>query len=324
MKRFFLAVVLSVSSLLIPLMASAQSVEPTIYVIKKGDTLWGLSDRFLNDPHYWPNLWARNQSVTNPHLIYPGQRLRVYPDRIELEPSGVPAMEDQIARETTIRANGREGFILDPALNTAGAVIQTNHDRTMVGKEDIVYTDLGTSHGAKSGDTYAIFRKARPVDHPLTGEFMGYKYLALGTLKLTDIEEKSSRALITKSDLEISAGDELLPYRDKHREISLKAATRQLDGCIIDSRMGNILIGLYDIVYLDLGAAHGLEAGNLLYVVREVQPNEDAVTRDVGNLPKELIGAVVVVETAEKTSTALVVKSVEHITVGDTVSLFIK
>jgi len=61
MKRFFLAFVLSVSSLLIPLMASAQSVEPTIYVIKKGDTLWGLSDRFLKDPHYWPNLWARNQ-----------------------------------------------------------------------------------------------------------------------------------------------------------------------------------------------------------------------------------------------------------------------
>ncbi len=321
MKRFFLAFVLSVSALLIPLMASAQPVEPTIYVIKKGDTLWGLSDRFLKDPHYWPNLWARNQSVTNPHLIYPGQRLRVYPDRIELEPSDAPAMADQIALEKTFRANGREGFILDPALSTAGAIIQTNHNRTMVGQEDTVYTDLGTSHGAKSGDMYAIYRKAKPVDHPLTGEFMGYKYLALGTLKLTDMEEKSSRALITKSDLEITVGDELLPYQDKHREVSLKAATKQLDGCIIDSRLGNILIGLYDVVYLDLGAAHGLEVGNLLYVVRDVQPNEDVVTRDVGNLPKELIGAVVVVETAEKTSTALVVKSVEEINVGDRVSL---
>ena len=43
----------------------AQSDEPTIYVIKKGDTLWGLSDRFLKDPHYWPDLWARNpQQIT--------------------------------------------------------------------------------------------------------------------------------------------------------------------------------------------------------------------------------------------------------------------
>ena len=58
---------------------------PTIYTIVPGDTLWGLSQRFLNDPYYWPNLWAGNQTIGNPHFIYPGQRLRVYSDRIEIE-----------------------------------------------------------------------------------------------------------------------------------------------------------------------------------------------------------------------------------------------
>lgn len=324
MKRIILALILSMSSMLVPLMASAQSEEPTIYVIKQGDTLWGLSDRFLKDPHYWPNLWARNQSVTNPHLIYPGQKVRVYPDRIELEPSGVPTVEEQVARAKTFTANGREGFVLDPGLNTIGTIIQTDHDRMLLGNEDIVYTDLGTSHGAKSGDSYMVFRKAKPIEHPVTGEFVGYKYYSLGTLKLTEMEEKSSRALITKSDLEITVGDELLPYQDKKREVSLKAGTKDLNGYIIDSRLGNILIGVHDVVYLDLGTAHGLEVGNMLYVVRDVQPNEDYVKRDVGNLPQEIFGAVVVVETAEKTSTALVVKSIEAIRVGDKVSLFKK
>ncbi len=51
----------------------AAEQEPTVYVIQKGDTLWGLSNRFLKDPHYWPDLWSRNPAVTNPHFIYPGQ-----------------------------------------------------------------------------------------------------------------------------------------------------------------------------------------------------------------------------------------------------------
>src|SRR5450759_950717 len=66
-------------------LAAAVIEEPVIYTIVKGDTLCGLSQRFLNDPYYWPNLWAANQTIGNPHFIYPGQRVRVYSDRIEIE-----------------------------------------------------------------------------------------------------------------------------------------------------------------------------------------------------------------------------------------------
>ncbi|WP_243688205.1 LysM peptidoglycan-binding domain-containing protein [Geotalea toluenoxydans] len=69
----------------LPYPVLAQDEEPTVYVIQKGDTLWGLSDRFIRDPFYWPNLWERNQVITNPHFVFPGQRLKIYPDRIEVE-----------------------------------------------------------------------------------------------------------------------------------------------------------------------------------------------------------------------------------------------
>src|SRR6266540_1314206 len=64
--------------------------EPTVYIIKQGDTLWGLSERFLKDPYYWPNLWANNPAITNPHFIYPGQKVKIYQDRIEIVPAETP------------------------------------------------------------------------------------------------------------------------------------------------------------------------------------------------------------------------------------------
>src|SRR5512136_801156 len=47
------------------------------YTIKKGDTLWDISSKFLKDPFLWPKLWERNPYITNPHLIFPGNSIRL-------------------------------------------------------------------------------------------------------------------------------------------------------------------------------------------------------------------------------------------------------
>src|ERR1700682_1392704 len=52
---------------------------PEEYVIVKRDTLWDLSQKFLNNPWYWPKIWSLNPSIENPHWIYPGNRLRIVP-----------------------------------------------------------------------------------------------------------------------------------------------------------------------------------------------------------------------------------------------------
>ena len=48
------------------------------YTVKKGDTLWDLSQRFNDTPWQWPDLWEENKQVPNPHWIYPGERIRLF------------------------------------------------------------------------------------------------------------------------------------------------------------------------------------------------------------------------------------------------------
>jgi len=64
------------------------------YTVKHGDTLWDLSQQFLNNPWYWPKIWADNPVVENPHWIYPGNRLKIRNNGAGLPGEVGPASEN--------------------------------------------------------------------------------------------------------------------------------------------------------------------------------------------------------------------------------------
>ena len=61
----------------ISLFAQEKKDTEEVYTIKKGDTLWAISSRFMSNPFLWPKLWQRNPYITNPHWIYPGNPVRL-------------------------------------------------------------------------------------------------------------------------------------------------------------------------------------------------------------------------------------------------------
>ncbi len=49
-----------------------------VHEVRRGDTLWHLSGRYLGDPHQWPAIWDVNRDlVRDPDLILPNERLRI-------------------------------------------------------------------------------------------------------------------------------------------------------------------------------------------------------------------------------------------------------
>jgi hypothetical protein len=331
--KFRLKLLLLAMTLIVPCLAYAQEQdEPTIYVIKQGDTLWGLSERFIKDPRYWPNMWSKNSQITNPHVIYPGQKVRIFPDRLEFLPKdesaapykaqtaykaavAEPQALAEIAKERSYSVRGSEGFILETGIKPSGIIVGINNNHNSAGDDDIVYTDIGKERGIRGGEKFAIFRQDGNVSHPVTNEILGTRITPLGTLQLTDIEKKASRAIVTKTYQEVTPGSYLLPARES--KITLKMPVRELKGYIVESYGGIVAISAGDIVYIDLGSMHGAEPGNMLYVVRDVTIDSSSTTGFTEKLPQELLGALVILETGKKTATALVVKSIDAIYKGD-------
>jgi hypothetical protein len=73
--------------------AQLRGDHPDSYTVRRGDTLWDISAKFLTKPWLWPEIWQANPQVRNPHLIYPGDVLNlsfINGPRLRLQPQVHP------------------------------------------------------------------------------------------------------------------------------------------------------------------------------------------------------------------------------------------
>jgi LysM repeat protein len=322
--------ILLLGCLLAALCAPALAAEePIIYTVQKGDTLWGISKRFIKDPYYWPNLWSHNPSIGNPHLIYPGQKLRIYDGRIEIipviepaaataTPAAAAAAPDAVVTAEGVRLvdiyGGARSFISTGDAATLGTVIDTTENRVLMYEGDTAFLEMQDLAAAAPGQRLALLELGEQVNHPVTGELVGYQVKHLGFAEVTEVTPSVAVVVIKDSTREIQRGARVRPYVEQPAFIPHKATDLDLQGYIVAADEGKIALSQLDVIHIDRGSADGLEVGNPLALYRQrtltksARPLKQLDPDNAVVLPDVPLGKAMVIDTQERTAAALILE----------------
>jgi len=203
-----------------------------------------------------------------------------------------------------------------------GSLVRTADSRQIIAQDDRVYVGMENGASAQPGDRLSIVRQGRLLTHPKTGKDVGRMLFPIGILVVERVEGAVVLARVNYSCADIHPGDRVLPYdvtRFPEGKIP-QPATRTAEGVILESPRLVILLGQYNLIFVDLGSLQGIGAGDILSVFRQ----NPSVTNDRGAVfatRPELIGEAVVLRVTEQTATALLTSSQEDCRVGDQVVL---
>jgi hypothetical protein len=331
-----------------------RSDAPQEYVVKKGDTLWDISAMFLEQPWLWPEIWYVNPQVENPHLIYPGDKLYlVWVDGRPMLRRGDGKLSPQVRSEPidqAIPAIPLE-YIL-PFLDRSKAVLTREEIDSapyiVHFREDRVIGDEGTLAYVRKFDEGAplehlIFRDGEELRDLETGEVLGYHINHVGGAAIKNAGDPA-RVDIIDSNQAIRIGDRLLEATDANlpRNFYPRAPERAVNGHIIYAPDTVKKVGQYRTLIIDRGERDGLEPGHVLFAYTASKAIDDS-TQNVGDchiyirrkpgcvdlapgekreqviIPRELAGLVMVYQTFERVSYALVMKEEYPINVSDEV-----
>tara|TARA_R110000751_G_scaffold307898_1_gene434112 strand:- start:7966 stop:9003 length:1038 start_codon:yes stop_codon:yes gene_type:complete len=338
---------------LLPIYSFAESIlvkdtAPEVYIVEKGDTLWGISNMYLDKPWQWPELWRTNTYITNPHLIYPGDELRLVKNEkgetvlevtresakpeIRLSPEGTKSLKEPNAIPAL------PWSVIKPYVENEMIMSQQVYDRYpyILGDQEgaVRYaTDnlvLGKA-ARRSKENLSIVRKQNEL-FDMDGNFIGLqvRYLAKAKLVDTDLDDQALIKIL-EAKLEVKRGDKIIPVTtNEPDDVVIVAAEEQL-GYIIDDLEQHNLLGKYNVVVLDLGSDQ-VSAGTIMgiysqgpRIVDGKQPKyegESDMIRSAFNKGDEIsqpalkVGEVLVFKTFDTASYALITESAKVIKRG--------
>jgi hypothetical protein len=322
----------------IPLAANA----PESYVVKRGDTLWGIAKVFLRDPWYWPEIWQVNPQVHNPHLIYPGDTLRlVFIDgqpQILLQRGDAARVEPRVRSEpletavTTIPYATVAAFMSRPSvldrdqIKHAPYLLATRDLHVVMSEGDTLYA-RGFTSPAELGTHYNVVRVGEALVDPDDNRVLGYDGIFTGSGHVTRQGDPTT-LIMTESSRESRAGDKLIAGGvDVPLDFIPSPPRVKTNGRIIAVSNGVSIIGQYEVVVINRGARDGLTPGNVLAVfdtgptVRDTDKkgffNLDQLGAQKVALPSERTGTFMVFKTFDNISYGLIMEATNVIRVGD-------
>lgn len=320
---------------------------PHVYVVKKGDTLWDISGKFLSSPWRWKEIWASNRHVKNPHWIYPGDRLLLCTldgrpligkdegdgcEGVIRRHQGGRSLQPQVRVESlnnTIPiiplANIKQwldhGIIISPeSLVNTPYILGTADNRVIAGRGQTVYA---RGNGLVIGQQYGVFRENEPYT---ATDAKGKKY----TIALELLQVASATAVANENDIatleltdsynaEVRRGDHVLPKYDADLPtLFYPTETAEItDGGKIIRVLGSIgTAAQRSVVSIDRGIAQGAKTGHVLSVYQQGETVRDPKTKEAVKLPNQRVGNIMIFKTFDQFSYAYVLDSSLPIKVG--------
>ena len=319
-----------------------------VHIVKKGDTLWDLSGYYMQNPFLWPDIYdANTEKIIDPHWIYPGQEFmippffpgvveeipppeEVLPEELppteelpELPPISrveyqVPAVAKELAYEGGYLARDEEifgGYILDSDPPKA---------RTLISHMSL-YIDRGTEDQVNVGDRFTVFRVGRKIKHPKTGEYLGKMVRILGMVRVTEVRDRTSRAIIERSSEIMHVKDRIKPYEPDDIPVGdiPERTDEMVEGYLVARKDRRGVLRPFDIVYVDNGLLGGLQIGDVFEVYRTGKWKKDPDTGDKIQLPDDIVGALQVLKLKENSATAYMISIEDELDLarGETIRL---
>ena len=316
---------------------SLQEERPSRYVVQAGDTLWGISSRYLDEPWRWPEIRPVDPLSGDFLPIREGDVL------ILAQNDGAPALRvlpraELVLRklEPRVRAKPRprvvatipfeavrpfliQPLIVDEAeLRRSGYVVGGVEDNIVLGTPDRFYA---RGLQAPMRDLYQVYRPGKNLLHPVTGAYLGTEAIYLGEARMVQEGEVAKLEILNSVD-EITPGDRLLEAGRKPVEpyYHPRPPAAHVSGHVLHAPGGVSEVGRHHVVAVSLGAVDGMEQGHVLRIKHRKPPYPDPVTGGVVRLPEESSGLLMLFRVFERVSYGLVMSASRAIHVNDSVT----
>ena len=296
-KIAYLILLSTVSTGVVADVLTVRDDHPVEHVVVKGDTLWDISARFLRTPWRWPEIWKGNPQIANPHLIYPGDIVRlVYVDGrpmltvsggrdIKLSP-GIRSYERNGAIPT-IPIDVIKHFLAHPLvleedeIGTWPYIMASKDHHLVASKGNTVYV-----RGLKEDQTegrYSVYRKGNAYITTRNDEeeILGYEALYIADATVERLGDPAS-AIISNSNREVLIGDRLINESEGEIDTDFipKNPPTDIEGNIISVIDGVSEIGQYQVVVMDVGERDGIEKGTVLGIYQSGREVVDRISAD--------------------------------------------
>ncbi len=332
-------------SMSVPLAPNA----PDTYVVKKGDTLWDISGVFLKYPWYWPEIWYVNPQVANPHLIYPGDVLRlIYVDgkpRITVGTAGEVRLSPQVRADPLAQAIrtvpydilmnfvGRPALLTKKQVDKSPYVVGFRGGHLAGGNFNEFY--VKGLENPPAGAEYTIVHPDRELRDPDDGDLLGFIGVYAATARVittTDAkhEDPLTHLSALESGREIQQGDLAFPAVSKFGDDLILSAPKNLkmNGQVLAVVDGLAVAGKYQVLAINRGKRDGLVPGNVVAIFSRGLDVADFYSRgrdwtkftanyDKLPLPDERSGSLLIFTVNDRMSYGLVVESTAPIKIGD-------